>query len=424
MGYFSFFLATRYLYNTKKNKLVHLVSITSLIAVAIGTAALVIIISVFNGFEDLVLKMQNKFDPEIKITSVEGKTFKYEDVLPILKKNDLNYSLILEEKALLRYQEKDYVVNLKGVSYSYKQRITKDSLIAKKENKILIYGDYFDSFKEKHSLSITQFAIIGKYLKSKISLLEDSVFLQPNPTPWTDNIISIYLPNRESKHLLSTSAIKESQIIPVGIFTIRPDVDDKYILVTIQFMQDLLNKPESVSAIEVYSGTEVEYTQNILENELGKSYLVQNRLQQNKFLYKMLYTEKLTVFSILFFIIIIATFNIIGLLTMSLISKKNDMKILQSLGSEEKQIQKIFFLKSFITITLGAILGLLFGLTIAYLQMNYGIVRMQGNFIIDQYPISIKYLDILIIFMVTIFIGVISSWYPSKILVKRIVSQK
>lgn len=415
------FIAKRYLVDLKSNQLISLISLVSLIGVAVGTAALVIILSVFNGFEDLVLKMQNTFDPELKITALKGKTFPQKKVTEILhkQKEDLTYSLVLEEKALLRYHEKEYIVILKGVSQSYKKRITFDSLVAINENKILVSGNYLDVLENQENHQINSAALIGKYLRYKISTEGNSTFLRPR------NNIQLYVPNSESKHLLTSSALKKSSITPVGIFTVRPDIDDKYIITSFDYLQNLLNKKGFSSSIEVeiYNDRNIERIQATLEEELGKEYLVQNRLQQNKFLYKMLHTEKLAVFLILIFVMFIATFNIIGLLTMSILSKKNDIRTLHNLGSQEKEIQHIFFLRSAITIAIGIFLGLILGLTLSYLQVYFGIVKMQGNFIIPTYPIAIHYQDLIFIIFITLIIGLLASWYPSKLLIKKLFNQ-
>lgn len=419
---FPLFIAKRYLFNLKSNSLVHLVSWVSLVGVAVGTAALVLILSVFNGFEDLVLKMQNAFDPQLKITAVEGKTFDEKEIFQVLNKQNesLNYSFILEEKALLQYQEKEYVIILKGVSESYKARTAFDSLIAIEKNKILVKGNYLDVLESDNKEKINRAALIGKYLRHRISTEGNSTFLHPY------NTIQIYVPNRESKHFFSSEALKQSSIIPVGTFRVRPDIDDKYVITSLEYLQEFLNKQGFISAVEIelYNERDTKRIHALLAKDLGEEYLVQNRLQQNEFLYKMLHTERLAVFLILIFIMLIATFNIVGLLTMSILNKKKDMKILQSLGTRKKTIQRIFFLKSFITILAGIGVGLIFGLLMSYLQMHFGFVKMDGNFIIPTYPIAIHYKDVVFIILIVLSIGLIASWYPAKLLVKKLLTQK
>ena len=396
---FPFFIAKRYFLTRKKRNFVHIISWVSLVGVSIGTAALVLILSVFNGFEELILKMYNTFDPHIKITSSEGRVFNM-DSISIYSPEIKEKAYILEEKVLLKYQKKEFIATVKGVSSSYKSLTNFDSLI--------VYGDYIDEY-ENHNV-----AVVGRGVAYYLSIDIGSMFKQ----------LEVYVPNHSAKSLLNPqSSFKKGSVLPVGVFSIQAELDEKYIITPLVFIQKLAKRENKVSAIEIKlkNLNSMIKVQQQLKEELGDKFLVSNRLEQQDFLYKILNTEKLVVFLILVFIMIIATFNIAGSLSMLMLDKRKDIKTLKSFGITINKLRSIFFNKSMLTIISGILLGLTIGLLLAFLQQTYGFVSMgSGDFVVNAYPVVIKPTDIFVVSITVLVIGFISSWYPVKFLSNKL----
>ena len=398
---FPFFIAKRYLFSSTTKTAVNIISFVSMTGVIVGTAALVLLLSVFNGFEDLLLSMYNSFDPHIKITSKEGKTFDPESIFSELDNNEdiLYFTDVLEEKVLMKNGQNEFIASIKGVGDDFSKMTNLDSIIVEGEN--------FDNY-ESNSV-----AVLGQGVAYHLSMGVGNMF----------NRLQIFVPDRESKTLLNpSSAFASTSVLPIGIFSLGAEYDSKYIITPIVFLQDLLQKKE-VSAIQVQLKDESKMleVQKYLQSILGENFIVSNRLQQHAVLHKILNSEKLGVFIILTFMLLIATFNIIGSLSMLMIEKKKDIQTFWNLGATQKSIQKIFFTEGMLTIIIGSFLGILLGLLLATLQMKYGIIGMgEGNFIIHSYPVAIHYADLIWVEITVLIIGLFASWYPAKVLSKRL----
>ena len=399
---FPFFIAKRYLFSSKTKRAINIISFVSTIGVIIGTSALVLLLSVFNGFEDLLLSMYNSFDPHIKITSSKGKTFNSANIISELEKNEniLYFTDVLEEKVLMKNGGHEFIASIKGVGEDFNKMTNLDSIITEGEN--------FNNYGNKNV------AVLGQGVAYHLSMGVGNMF----------NRLKIFVPNRESKTLLNpTSAFSSTSVLPIGVFSLGAEYDSKYIITPIDFLQDLLQKNE-VSAIEINLKDESRMLeiQKYLQASLGENYKVSNRLQQHAVLHKILNSEKLGVFIILTFMLIIFTFNIIGSLSMLMIEKTKDIKTFWNLGATQKKIQEIFFIEGMLTIIIGSLLGVLLGLVLATIQMRYGIIGMgEGNFIIHSYPVSIHYVDLIWVECTVLFIGFFASWYPARVLSKRLI---
>ena len=399
---FPFFIAKRYFKTKKRSNFVHIISWVSMFGVAIGTSALILVLSVFNGFEDLVLSMYNSFDPHLKITSNEGKTFHPEEAKNLLLTFDeVEISaLVLEEKVLLKYQEKEYIATAKGVSEEYLELTNFNSL--------LIDGEYINGFKSNN------IAVVGRGVAYFLSIGIGSMFDQLN----------VFMPNRNSVTLLNPStAFKQSAVLPVGVFGVQSEVDSEYIITPLLFVQQLAQRKDEVSSIEIKLKDEGQMIaiQKQLQKVLGTKYMIENRFQQQKFLYKILNTEKLAVFLILTFIMIIAAFNIVGSLSMLMLDKKKSIETLRNLGCTLKDIQSLFFKKSMLTIISGIVIGLFCGLGLAFLQQTFGIITFGGgSFVINTYPIAIVFKDVILVAVTVLLIGGLASWYPAKLLSRKL----
>ena len=390
----SLFIAKRYFFSKNKVSSVNLVSRISQFAIAIGTAALILVLSVFNGFEKLVLDMYNVFDPHIKITSNIGKTFHQDYVVSELELNDgiSVFSKTLEEKVLLKYNSKEYIATIKGVDSLYQAITNFDSII--------VEGDYFSN-SDKSNV-----AVVGRGVAYHLSLSLGSLFDQ----------ITVLLPNRKKNNLLSIeNSFTQKNLIPIGVFGVQQEVDSEYLISPLPFVQDLLNKNEIVTSIDILLNDEkqAERIKFELQKKLGEDYKVQTRFEQHKFLYKIMNSEKLAVLLILLFILIISSFNIIGSLSMLITEKKSAIHLLQSVGMQNISIKSIFYYKGFLTVLSGTIIGLLFGLVFAFLQLKFGFITMgEGSFVISSYPVLIKALDVVFVFGTVIIVGCLSVIIP------------
>ena len=394
------YIAIKYFFSKKKIGYAHLLSIITQVGIAIGTAALVLVLSVFNGFENLVLDMYNVFDPHIKITSAEGKNFQNKKIIDLLLlEEEINvFSSVLEEKVLVEYNKKQYLATIKGVDTNYNKLTNFDS--------ILVNGDYIDNFQK------TNVAVVGRGVAYYLSMNIGSFF---------ENM-TIYLPNRNSKNMLKIeNAFVSSSISPVGIFGVQQEIDSKYIITPISFVQNLIQKQQYVSAIEINLKEKSKMLdfQKMLSEELGEKYLIKNQYQQQDFLFKILNTERLVVLLILIFIMIISAFNIISSLAVLIIDKKKDIDQLNNLGLDKQSIRKVFTYKSMLGVLSGSFFGLLFGFSLAYLQQEFGFVKMgEGSFVIDAYPVKILLKDLIFIQIIVLLIGFVASLLTSRLMLK------
>tara|TARA_B100000524_G_scaffold300728_1_gene175407 strand:- start:2228 stop:3433 length:1206 start_codon:yes stop_codon:yes gene_type:complete len=394
------YIAIKYFFSKKKIGYVHLLSIITQVGIAIGTAALVLVLSVFNGFENLVLDMYNVFDPHIKITSAEGKNFQNKKIIDLLLlEEEINvFSSVLEEKVLVEYNKKQYLATIKGVDTNYNKLTNFDS--------VLVNGDYIDNFQK------TNVAVVGRGVAYYLSMNIGSFF---------ENM-TIYLPNRNSKNMLKIeNAFVSSSISPVGIFGVQQEIDSKYIITPISFVQNLIQKQQYVSAIEINLKEKSKMLdfQKMLSEELGEKYLIKNQYQQQDFLFKILNTERLVVLLILIFIMIISAFNIISSLAVLIIDKKKDIDQLNNLGLDKQSIRKVFTYKSMLGVLSGSFFGLLFGFSLAYLQQEFGFVKMgEGSFVIDAYPVKILLKDLIFIQIIVLLIGFVASLLTSRLMLK------
>ena len=396
---FPFFIAKRYLFTSKSKNVVNIISYISLFGVAVGTAALVIVMSVFNGFEKLVLDMYNSFDPHLKITSVVGKTFNPEDVKSILlEQKDIKlYAEVLEEKVLIQNNGNEIIATIKGVDDNFNELVN--------FSKLVVFGDsVFENFNGNA-------VIVGNGIAYNLSINVNNIFEQ----------INITAPNRTSKYIKDKSDLVKTAFLPIGVFSVQSEYDNEYIICPLKNLQNILERENEVSAIEVnlLNSENMEDVKSEIQKQIGDNYIVKTRLEQHEFLYKLLNSEKLAVFLILVFILIIASFNIISSLSMMMIDKQKDIKTFWNLGSSEKQIRNIFFTKGILGVLVGSTIGLFIGVGFSLLQQHFGFIAMEGNFIVNAYPVELNIKDVLIVEITVIVIGLIVSFYPAKVLTNR-----
>lgn len=370
--------------------------------VAIGTIALIVVLSVFNGFDNLVQSLFNSFDPDLKITSVIGKTFpSNNEKIQMLEKADgiLFLTEVVEENALLKYDERQYIATIKGVDENFVKMSGIDSMI--------IDGD-FTLVKDGKP-----YAVIGQGVAFNLAVGLN--FISP---------VIFYVPrNTKLISMNPAMAFNRKYIFPSGIFAIQQDFDSEYVIVPLFFARDLLGYTNEVSAIEIKvdPAYETSVVQENIKELLGPDFSVKNRFEQQELLYKIMKSEKWAIFLILTFILVIASFNVIGSLTMLIIEKKKDIGILRSMGTSLSMLRRIFLYEGWMISLFGAFSGLILGTLICWVQQHFGIIKLQGSgsFVIDAYPVSIEMLDVMWVFLTVLLIGYLAAWYPVRYITKR-----
>jgi lipoprotein-releasing system permease protein len=407
---FPFYIAKRYLFAKKSHNAINLISGISVLGVAVGTMALIVVLSVFNGFDNLIHSLFNTFSPDLQITVIEGKTFDPGDE-KFNKIRDLegvaDFAEVLEDRALLRYNRKQTIATVKGVSENFEDVSGVDSMI--------VAGDFILTSEGENYTTIGQG--IAYFLNVNINV--DINYQFP---------IAVYVPRRTKQVTLNPEqSIHKKYIFPSGIFSIEQGYDSKYIIVPLSFARELFEYSNEVSAIEVKlkNDANLKSVQNKIKNILGAEFEVKNRYEQNELFYKTMQSEKYVIFLILVFILVVASFNVIGSLTMLILEKKLDISTLRSLGTDLSVIKKVFLYEGCLISLIGAIIGLFAGLLICWLQIKFKLVKLQGSgtFIIDAYPVSIEICDIIAVLFIVFFIGLIAAWYPIRYITKRFIAQ-
>jgi lipoprotein-releasing system permease protein len=392
---FPFYIARRYLVAKKSHNAINIISLISVLGVSVGTMALIVILSVFNGFDELVQSLINSFNPDLKITLAEGKAFHADEAFLGKIKNVAGvYEIaqVLEDKALVRYEEQQTIAEIKGVSDNYAQVTGLDSMIVEGSYNLRNYPD--------------PGALIGQGIKIYLNVM-----------PLSPRQMVFYVPRRTGDVSLDARALNRKYISVSGVFSIEQDYDVSYIFVPLSFARELFDYGENeinMLEIKVTPGVNEQKVQKEIKTVLGNSFTVQNRYQQNEVFYKTMHAEKWAIFLILIFILIVASFNIIGTLTMLMLEKKKDMIILNSMGADIGLLKRIFLFEGWMVSMTGAVSGTLLGLFFCWLQLRFELIKLQGSgsFIIDAYPVVVKPADVIITLLAVAIIGFIAAWYP------------
>jgi len=376
------------------------------VGLAIGTMGLVIGLSGFNGFDSLIKSLFSSFDPDLKITVAEGKYFSTNsEVFNDLKKmpDVAFYSESVEDNALLRYDDREVLATIKGVSEDFKMMSGLDTMIVSGQFKL-----------QEDSIN---YAILGQGISYYLSIGLKAV-----------NPISVYVPRKGRGSATTLEGnFNQGQIYPSGVFQIQQDLDTKYVIVPLKFTSQLFDTGGKVTSVELKlkDGVKEKNVQKKIAFLLGKDYVVKNKFQQHDYLYKTMQGEKFATYLILILILIIASFNIIGSLTMLIIDKKEDIDILRSMGASNRLIRHIFLFEGWSISIIGSIVGVIAGVILCKAQMSYGFVKLQGgnSFIIDAYPIKIVPLDIALILVSVMLIGFLASWFPAKFISSNLLNE-
>jgi len=406
---FPFYIARRYLISKKSHNIINIISGISVAGVTMGTLALIVVLSVFNGFEDLVKSLFNTFNPDLIITVKEGKTFNA-DQIPREKIEQIpgviSYTEVVEENALLKYKTEQYIVTIKGVSEDFLYMNPLDTMI--------VNGEFLT--KQGN----INYAIMGYLIAYHLG-----INLNDFTTP-----VNVFIPRRTKKRLTDIEhSFNSGQLLPSAVFSVQQEIDSKYVIVPIEFARQLLEYNNEVTAIELRSQTDadIKAVQERVRKIVGEQFTVKNRLQQQELLYKIMKSEKWAIFFILTFILIIATFNVVGSLSMLILDKKKDIAILFSMGASAKLIKRIFLIEGLLISITGAIVGLIIGYILCAIQIKFGLIKLGSDasaFIIPYYPVEMKMLDFIAVFVTVFLIGLASAWYPVKQISRKYLHQR
>jgi lipoprotein-releasing system permease protein len=399
----SFYIARRYLLGKKSQNAINIISGISVLGITTGTMALVIVLSVFNGFDTVVKSLYNTFDPDIQISAKTGKTFSPDPATM----QDLRstpgvaaVSEIMEENVLLLYDDRQHIATIKGVDDAFNDVSGIDSMVYDGEMKL----------KDRNR----PYAVVGQGVAYSLGI--GLSFINP---------IFVYTIDRTSRINMAQpeESIRRDFIYPSGIFSIEQEYDSRYIICPIDFVRNLLSYHDEVTSLELKLDPAFppEGVQKQITSLMGDGYNVKNREQQNELFYKVMRSEKWAIFLILTFILIIASFNVIGSLSMLIIDKKKDIITLRNMGAEKRLIKRIFLAEGWLISVFGSITGIFLGTVISWVQQRFGIIKLtgNGNFIIEAYPVHIEVIDILLVWVTVLLIGLLAARYPVQQISKK-----
>lgn len=389
------FIAKRYVFSKKEKKIINIISIISVVAVAVVTAALIIILSVFNGLEDFIKKQYNSFNPELKIMPKLGKTFIYDETLTKKLKNIKNIAIIsdiLEDDAVFRYGDAQMIGKIKGVS---------DNFPLQSEIALTVLRGEFDLNRDGYPR-----AMLGRGVAGVLSINPNSV--QP---------IEIWYPERKKKITLSESDINKKNIQLGGIYEIEFDHDSKYMIVPLAFAQELMEYSTERTALEIKTNNilDILATQKALEQALGENFVVQTREEQQQNVLRAIKIEKLFAYLAFVVILAVASMNISFVLTMLAIDKRTDVALLLTMGIEKSQIKQIFLRVGALIALSGAILGLVLGGGICFAQQQFGMVSMgMVSSMIEAYPVKMELLDFVFVGVAILVVTLGMAYFPAR----------
>jgi lipoprotein-releasing system permease protein len=398
----SIYIAKRYLFAKKSRNAINIISVVSVVGVAVGAMALIIILSVFNGLEKMVTSLFNTFDPDIKITAVVGKTFIPDTTcLKLLAKVEglSIYSFTIEDNALLKYGSREFIGTIIGIDSNY----TKVSNI---ENSMIVGEFLLRSEKGR------PYAIPGIGIAQSLGI--NINFITP---------LEIIFPKKKAgTNFNAENSLNHKFIFPSGIFEVEKEYDSRYVYIPLDFARELTETDKGVTTIDIKFKEQADprAVQKAIKKIYGKGFVVQNRNEQQAIFYKVMRSERLAIFLILTFILIIASFNIIGSLTMLIIEKERDVAILKSLGADNNLIKNIFIFEGWLISIIGGFSGIILGFIICWLQQRYGLVKLNSqSLIMTSYPVVLKIKDFIIVFGTVLLIGYFAAWYPVRFLTKK-----
>ena len=393
-----FLFAWRYFKAKKSTNAINVISWISIVAIIVGAASLILVLSVFNGFEGLVKSLYSAFYPDLKISPVKGKEIRLTaEQLQQLRsvRGVKSISLVVEEKALIKNGDYQSIINLKGVDENY------TSVTSVRQH--MLRGDFNTGTADN------AFVILGAGVENAVGVQSDR-----NLSP-----LAVYLPRKGEVSLSDPfKSLSSDTVNTSGTFLIQQDFDNKYALTNLQFVKNLLGMDA-----DSYGGAEISLQTNsdpdeIKENFkkiLGGEYVIQNRFEQNASLYSVMSIEKWMIYAILSLILVVAAFNMIGALTMLVLEKKQDISVLHALGADRSFIQKIFLSEGILLSVIGGGTGMLLAFLLGVAQTKFHLIPLQGStFMVDYFPVKMVYTDFLLVGTTVLIIALVASWIPAR----------
>lgn len=406
--YLPFYIARRYLFSRKKHNAINIISGISVCGVALATLSLVCTMSVMNGFQDMVADLFTSFDPQLKITTLQGKTFDGQDDRIQSLRTWPEIAVVtetLEEQAMVEYKDRQVMAIIKGVQDNFEDLTEIDSILHG-AGKFMLHDE------------VVNYGVMGIEL---VSMLGTGIqFVDP---------LSIYAPKRNAKVNMANpgaSFNREYLFSPGCVFVVNQQkYDSQYILTSIDFARHIFDYSTEVSSVELKltSGANLSTVKKKIANQLGDGFLVQDRYEQQEDIFRIMEVEKLISYLFLTFILMIACFNVVGSLSMLIIDKKEDVTTLRKLGASDKLISRIFLLEGWMISFFGAISGIVLGLVLCLAQQEFGLLTLNasgGVYLVDAYPVSVHPGDIFFVFITVMIMGLLSVWYPVRYLGKRL----
>lgn len=398
-----FFIAKRYLFSKKSHNAINIISAVSVISICVGTMALIVVLSAFNGLSDLVHSLYSSFNSDIQITYKEGKTFAPDSITlgKLREIKGVSYVTgIIEENALLKVKDQQCIATIRGVGKEYEKMSRIDTLVEDGTFRVQDKGQ--------------EYAVFGRGISYQLNANANDYF----------SPVSVFAPKRGIQASVNPEeSFNEKKVYVSGVFSINDEFDDKYAIVSLDFARDLFDYKDEVTALELMLDplSDKGKAQLEIQQLFGEEYAVKDRYQQNELLFKVLKSEKLWTFIILVFILVIATINVIGSLTMLMLEKKKDIIILWDMGASVKMLRQLFLFEGLLITFIGAVLGIVLGAFVCWLQIKFKLKRFDEGFIVDAYPIAMDAGDFAAVFAVVMFIGLLAAWYPVRIFTRKYV---
>lgn len=405
---FPFYIARRYLFSKKSTHAINIISAISVVGVAVATMALVVTLSVFNGFSDMVATFFTNFDPQLKIVPVKGKTMPADDPLleQVRQLPDVAVATnSLEDMALAVYQDRQAMVTIKGVDDNFAEMSNINGILIGDGEFWLRAADL-------------EYGTIGARLAIELG----------TTARWR-GYMHIFAPKHEGQLDLSNPTegfVEDSLLSPGVVFQVKQGKYDKgHIITSLPFASRLFERQGEISSLELRMkpGIDIDDTKEKIEKILGGRYQVLDRYQQQADTFRIMQIEKIIAYIFLTFILMVACFNIIGSLSMLIIDKRDDVVTLRNLGANDRQISQIFLFEGRMISAAGAVIGIIIGLALCWLQQTFGLVRLgntEGTFIINAYPVSVHYWDVAVIFLTVLLVGWLAVWYPVRSISRRL----
>lgn len=398
------FIANRYLLGKKSQNLINIITWISIVGIGVGSFALIVVLSAFNGLEQVISSMNNRLTPDIQVAPVKGKTMDL-TAFPLGKIKEMpgvaHVVPTLTEDALFRVDDKQHIGQVKGVGTEY-QEVDRMHEVVPGETGMLLSEDGHN------------FAIPGTGVAWRLGINAYNPYA----------MLRVYVPKRGNASQMSLESGFNADILTVqSVFVTQQEIDEKLVLVPYEWLSNLLEYKDKASNVEIFLEPKAEVGQIKKEVKalLGDGFTVKDQQEQQETLYKIMRSEKWAVYVILTFILILATFNVVGSLSMLMIDKRKDTEILKSMGADNHLIQKIFMNEGLLISVAGGVIGLLLGIVLVLLQQRFGFVKFGGggNYIVDAYPVMLKLKDVILIFTTIFVVGCTSAFLTVRHAMRR-----